>query len=193
MKNIFKSILVAIIVIGGFTSCTESDLAIDNLYDNVDTSGSALRILAYPADIVGLPGGSFPADSIYFRTEVQQGDGSFPPEFKEVRVKLQIFEDQDTEIPLSEQVVYRTITSEEFIELSTANGLPVTDIIINTEDLFDYFTNIGTEFSIPAFILTNFELEMSDGRVWDASNAGGTLSGPYFESPFAYRTIAIFN
>ena len=78
MKNIFKSIFVAIIVVGGFTSCTESDLAIDNLYDNVDTSGSALRILAYPADIVGLPGGSFPADSIYFRTEVQQGDGSFP-------------------------------------------------------------------------------------------------------------------
>ena len=192
MKNIFKSILVAIIVIGGFTSCTESDLAIDNLYDNVDTSGSALRILSYPEDIIGLPGGNFDS-CLCFTVEVQQGDGSFYPEFKEVRVKLQVFSDQDTEVPISEQVLYRTIPASEFVELSPANGLPYIEIAMETQDVYDLFTNTGTEFTIPAFIQTNFELEMTDGRVWDVSNAGATLSGPYFESPFAYKTIAIFN
>jgi len=192
MKNIFKSILVAIIVIGGFTSCTESDLAIDNLYDNVDTSGSALRILSYPEDIIGLPGGNFD-NCLCFTVEVQQGDGSFYPEFKEVRVRLQVFSDQDTELPISEQVLYRTIPASEFVELSPANGLPYLEIAMESQDVYDLFTNSGTQFTIPAFIQTNFELEMSDGRIWDVSNAGATLSGPYFESPFAYKTIAIFN
>jgi len=192
MKNIFKSILVAIIVIGGFTSCTESDLAIDNLYDNVDTSGSALRILSYPEDIIGLPGGNFD-NCLCFTVEVQQGDGSLYPEFKEVRVRLQVFSDQDTELPISEQVLYRTIPASEFVELSPANGLPYLEIAMESQDVYDLFTNSGTQFTIPAFIQTNFELEMSDGRIWDVSNAGATLSGPYFESPFAYKTIAIFN
>jgi len=182
MKNIFKSILVAIIVIGGFTSCTESDLAIDNLYDNVDTSGSALRILSYPEDIIGLPGGNFD-NCLCFTVEVQQGDGSFYPEFKEVRVRLQVFSDQDTELPISEQVLYRTIPASEFVELSPANGLPYLEIAMESQDVYDLFTNSGTQFTIPAFIQTNFELEMSDGRIWDVSNAGATLSGPYFESP----------
>ena len=66
-------------------------------------------------------------------------------------------------------------------------------IAMESQDVYDLFTNEGTEFTIPAFIQTNFELEMTDGRVWDVSNAGATLSGPYFESPFAYKTIAIFN
>jgi hypothetical protein len=192
MKNIFKSILVAIVMIGGFSSCSDSDLAIDKLYEEADTSGSALRILDYPEDIIGLPGGNFNS-CLCFIVEVQQGDGSFTPEFKEVRVRLQVFADQDAENAISEQVLYRTIPSEDFVELSLANGLPYIEIAMESQAIFDSFTEQGTEFTIPAFIKTNFELEMSDGRVWDASNAGATLSGPYFESPFAYKTIAIFN
>ena len=45
MKNIFKSILVTIIILGGFSSCSDSDLAIDTLYEEVNTTGSVLRIL----------------------------------------------------------------------------------------------------------------------------------------------------
>ncbi len=47
MKNIYKSILVAIVMIGGFSSCSDSDLAIDTLYDDVNTSGSVLRVVNY--------------------------------------------------------------------------------------------------------------------------------------------------
>ena len=52
MKNIFKSILVAIVVLGSFTSCEESDLSIDTLYNEVDTTGAALRMLSYPEDLM---------------------------------------------------------------------------------------------------------------------------------------------
>ncbi len=43
--------------------------------------------------------------------------------------------------------------------------------------------------SPPTFIVSRFELEMTDGRIWNDENAGTTLSGPYFESPFTYKTI----
>ena len=88
MKNIFKSILVTIIIIGGFSSCSDSDLAIDNLYDEVNTTGSVLRILEKPLDLLNNDGEE--KSCLCFLVEVQQGDGSFTPDFKEVRVKIEL-------------------------------------------------------------------------------------------------------
>lgn len=195
MKNIYKSILVAIVIIGGFSSCSESNLSIDTLYDEVNTSGSILRILTPPADIIGLPGTPFPT-VLDFLVEVQQGDGSFPPEFKEVRVKIQLFADQDANVPIENapQILYQTILSSEFEELlGSVNGLPMYQIDIPTEDIIARYP--GVQFPGLAFLITNFELEMTEldaeGNpiVWDVTNAGATLSGPYMSSPFSWKTI----
>jgi len=195
MKNIYKSILVAIVIIGGFSSCSESNLSIDTLYDEVNTSGSILRILTPPADIIGLPGTPFPT-VLDFLVEVQQGDGSFPPEFKEVRVKIQLFADQDANVPIENapQILYQTILSSEFEELlGSVNGLPMYQIDIPTEDIIASYP--GVQFPGLAFLITNFELEMTEldaeGNpiVWDVTNAGATLSGPYMSSPFSWKTI----
>jgi hypothetical protein len=193
MKNIFKSILVAIIIIGGFSSCTDSDLAIDTLYSEVDTTGAALRILDYPEDIINVTGGNFD-NCLCFLVEVQEGDGSFTPNFSEVRVYISTFDDQDTEIPTTDgdgnefgNILYQTIPNASFAELSPVNGLPMYQISIPTVDMVAAFP--GADFNTPSFIVTSFELEMTDGRVWSVTNAGSTLSGPYFESPFTYKTI----
>ena len=195
MKNIYKSILVAIVIIGGFSSCSESNLSIDTLYDEVNTSGSILRILTPPADIIGLPGTPFPT-VLDFLVEVQQGDGSFTPEFKEVRVKIQLFADQDANVPIENapQILYQTILSSEFEELlGSVNGLPMYQIDIPTEDIIASYP--GVQFPGLAFLITNFELEMTEldaeGNpiVWDVTNAGATLSGPYMSSPFSWKTI----
>ncbi|MBT3587401.1 MAG: hypothetical protein HN507_02000 [Flavobacteriaceae bacterium] len=195
MKNIYKSILVAIVIIGGFSSCSESNLSIDTLYDEVNTSGSILRILTPPADIIGLPGTPFPT-VLDFLVEVQQGDGSFPPEFKEVRVKIQLFADQDANVPIENapQILYQTILSSEFEELlGSVNGLPMYQIDIPTEDIIASYP--GVQFPGLTFLITNFELEMTEldaeGNpiVWDVTNAGATLSGPYMSSPFSWKTI----
>ncbi len=193
MKNIFKSILVAIVMIGGFTSCSDSDLAIDQLYNDVDVTGSVLRILEYPEDIVNLSGGNF-SDCMCFLVEVQEGDGSGTPDFKEVRVYFSPFDDQDTEIPVSDEngnefgeTLFQTISASSFDELSPVNGLPMYQISISTTDMVAAFP--GAQFGTPSFIVTRFELEMNDGRIWTVTNAGSTLSGPYFESPFTYKTI----
>tara|TARA_R110000787_G_scaffold279936_1_gene390340 strand:+ start:8356 stop:8949 length:594 start_codon:yes stop_codon:yes gene_type:complete len=197
MKNIFKSILVAIVMIGGFTSCSESDLSIDTLYNEVDTTGAALRVLEYPDDIINVTGGGFD-NCLCFLVEVQEGDGSFTPNFTEVRVFISTFDDQDTEIPTTDEegnefgeILYQTVSNASFDELSPVNGLPMYQISIPTVDMVAAFS--GADFNTPSFIVTRFELEMTDGRVWSVNNAGSTLSGPYFESPFTYKTIFLNN
>jgi hypothetical protein len=193
MKNIFKSILVAILVLGSFTSCEESDLAIDTLYDDVDTTGAALRMLAYPDDLVNVSGGNF-SNCMCYTMEVQEGQGTPTPDFKEVRVYFSSYDDQDTEIPTSDadgnefsEVLYQTITNAEFDQLSPVNNLPMYELSIPMEELITAFP--GAQFTVPSFIVSRFELEMNDGRIWTVDNAGATMSGPYFESAFARKTI----
>ena len=195
MKNIYKSILVAIVMIGGFSSCSDSNLAIDTLYDDVNTSGSILRIITPPADIIGLPDQTTFPTVLDFLVEVQQGDGSLPPEFVEVRMKIQLFADQDASVPIENapQILYQTILSSDFNETSPVNGLPMHQIEIPTEDIIASYP--GVQFPTVGFLVTNFELVMTeldaDGNniVWDSTNAGTTLSGPYMSSPFSWKTI----
>lgn len=196
MKNIFKSILVVIIVIGGFSSCSDSDLAIDTLYDDVDKSGSILRILDYPSDIVSLNGTELIDDSMTFTFEVQEGNGSMTPDFKEVRVFLDSYDDQDKIAPTLDvngnvigEFLFKTIPSAEFDQLSEVNGLPMNTWSVTTRDLLDNVYGDAIFGANPSFIVSRFELEMTDGRVWSVHNAGTTLSGPALESPFTHTTI----
>ena len=195
MKNIFKSLLI-ILVAFGITSCEDSDLQIDQLYDNVDTSGAVLRILDYPADLVNLTGGEVVPNTIDFLFEVQEGDGSYTPDFKEVRVYLSAYDDQDLVHPTIDvdgneigEFLYKTIDASEFAELSAVNGLPEANYNTETRSLLDDTFSTAVFGAANPIIVNRFELEMTDGRVWTDSNAGATLSGPYFESPFLTRTI----
>ena len=61
------------------------------------------------------------------------------------------------------------------------------ELSIPMEELITAFT--GAQFTVPSFIVTSFELEMNDGRVWSVNNAGATMSGQYFESALARKTI----
>ncbi len=195
MKNIFKTLLI-ILVAFGITSCEDSDLQIDQLYDNVDTSGSVLRIIDYPADLVNLTGGEIVPNTIDFLFEVQQGDGSMTPDFKEVRIYLTPYDDQDlvfltVDVDGNEigESLYKTIPASEFAELSVINGLPQSNYNTETRFLLDDYWATAVFGKANPIVVNRFELEMNDGRVWTDSNAGATLSGPYFESPFLTRTI----
>ncbi len=88
--------------------------------------------------------------------------------------------------------------SSDFDETSPVNGLPMYQIEIPTEDIIASYP--GVQFPGLAFLVTNFELEMTeldaDGNniVWDVTNAGATLSGPYMSSPFSMENyIQILN
>jgi len=192
MKNIFKIFILGVTL--SFTACSESDALINQVLDNVDTeSGAVLRTLVDFPDLVTATN---PANNVINSSiEVQQGDGSFVPDFKEVNVYVQVFNDQDLIEPLltpdgvdlGEQY-WTTFDASQFAIAS--NGLPRTDISLVVQDVLDLYTASGTTPGVPSFMAIRFEIVMNDGRTFSADDVGVTISGGiYFNSPFFFKVI----
>lgn len=190
MKNIVKVFMLGLVF--SFASCTDSDVVIDQVFDTVDTqSGGIIRTLVDLPDLVSLTN---PANNTINSTiEVQQGNGSFIPDFKEVRAYVRLYNDQDlieavtaddgTEVP--EQLL-ETFDASTFA--ISSNGLPRRDISITTQGIVDLYAN--STLAPPKFIALRMELEMSDGTIFTDTSVGATISGGiYFNSPFLYRII----
>lgn len=183
------------VIVTGAVSCEDSDLIIDELYEGVDTeTGAIVRTIEAPVDLVNNNEGQ---NSIDFVWEVQQGNGTTQPDFKEVRVLIRIWQDQDLIDPLEDsngnpisEAVYATLPADQW-EIGQ-NGLPRIAFSIPTADLVAWMPQ-DTQYTVPAFINTRLELEMNDGTVWDDSKVGATIAGIYFSSPLSYRTIFINN
>jgi hypothetical protein len=195
MKNIFKTFLIGLVLLATTVSCEDSTLAIDELYENVDMGASFVRTLEFPADLVYLTDdGSGRATSIDMVLEVQEGNGSQQPDFVELRVYVGVYDDQDLLIPtsdnqgnpLGENLVY-SIPASDFV-LSEGNNLPSTEVSIAAQFVADLYPT--AVFTIPTFISTRLELEMTDGRVWTNTNIGVSVAtGDFFASPMIYKTI----
>lgn len=190
MKNIVKVFTLGLFL--SFASCTDSDALIDQVVDTVDTeSGGIIRTIVSFPDLVSLTNPD--NNAINTTIEVQQGNGSFLPDFKEVRAYIRLYNDQDlveavtaddgTEVP--EQLI-ETFDASTF-EIST-NGLPRRDLSIATQSMVDLYPN--STLTPPKFIAFRFELEMSNGTIFTNTSVGPSVSGGgYYASPFLYRVI----
>lgn len=187
MKNIYKLFLALTLVLG-VSSCQDSDLYIDELLETVGVDGVILRTLQQPADLVN----NSSAPSIDFEIEVQEGDGSEMPDFKEVRVYLNVFDDQDQLNRLegtSEEWIW-TIPADDFY-INELTGLPAYTFNIPTELVLETFPE-DTVYPIPTFIYTRLECEMNDGTVYSTDNVAASVgTGDFYQSPYGYNTIYI--
>lgn len=192
MKNILK-----IFVLGAalsFTACSESDALINQVLDTVDTeSGAVLRTLVDFPDLVT---NTNEANNFINTTiEVQQGDGSFMPDFKEVNLYVEVFNDQDLLDPLLTddgsaigELPLSTFPASDFA--LSSNGLPRADLSLVIQDIADIYTAAGATPGVPSFLALRFEIVMNDGRIISTDNVGATISGGiYFNSPFLFKVI----
>jgi len=194
MKRLYKIFLVMLITIGTSVSCQDGEGAVYTLQNEVDTSGAILRTLVQPADLVTLTGAN---NSIDFTVEVQIGDGS-TTEFKEVRLYLSLFQDQDLLNPTLDEngneiseTLYSTIDSSEF-GVSDNNQLPEYSFAIPTAEVVANFQ--GAVFTVPTFMVPRLELELNDGRIFTNTNVTATVAtGAFYSSPYLYRIIFINN
>ena len=187
MKNIYKLFLALALVLG-VSSCQESDLYVDELLDSVDKTGVILRTLQAPSDLLN----NTSSPSIDIEIEVQEGNGSEAPDFKEVRVYLSLFEDQDgvTEIEGTTETQIMTLPAADFYT-SDFNKLPAYMIMIPTTMVQATFP-ADTEYTTPTFIVTRLECEMNDGRIFSTEDVGEAVAtGDYYASPYRYNTIYI--
>ena len=195
-RNIMKSIL-KIFVLGialSLTGCSESDALINQVLDTVDTeSGAILRTIWDLPDLVTVTNES--NNFINFQIEVQQGDGSFVPDFSEVNLYIGMYNDQDLLDPLLTdngdeigELSLSTYDASEFV--ISANGLPRTDVNLITQDILDLYVAQESTPAVPSFIALRFEIVMSDGTIFSTENVGATISGGiYFNSPFLFKVI----
>ncbi len=191
MKNIFKFLMIALLVASA-SSCDDGDAVIDQVLADVDTtSGAILRVTSEPAELVTLtnPANNF----VDFTMEVQEGNGSFVPEIGEVRVYVRLYEDQDLTIPVLDgggtavpEVLMSTVGADEFA--IDVNGLPRASVSLPTQDIVDAYP-ADAAITVPSFAALRLELELADGRTFTNTDVGTTISGIYFSSPFLYKII----
>ena len=192
MKTLAKIfILVAAI---SFTACSESEATINQVLDTVDTeSGAVLRTLVDFPDLVTITNA---ANNVINSTiEVQQGNGSFVPDFKEVNLYVQVYNDQDLIDPLLTddgneigELFLQTFDASQFS--ISSNGLPRTDISIVVQDVADLYAAQSATPGVPSFMALRFEIVMNNGTVISNNNVGATISGGiYFNSPFLFKVI----
>ena len=195
MKKIIKSSIYAFLAALTLSGCSKSDLLIDQVFDNVDSeSGVVLRTIEAPEDLYNNNEGT---NIITLTVEVQEGNGSEYPDFKEVRANIRLYADQDLTEPLTgsggselpERVVATYLPAD--FEIGS-NVLPRKTIEIPTSDVVALFPD--ATIPIPTFIALRFEVEMNDGRVYTNENLGDSVTGgTYFDSRFLYKIIFVNN
>ena len=195
MKNIYKLFLVGLVLASSTIGCTDSELAIDQLYNEVDLTGAFIRTLESPLQLVSAtnPANNFIAATI----EIQEGQGNSNT-FTEVRIYIATFNDQDqleptldaSGSPLSEFLL-STLPASDFTP-SEQNRLPSNSFSIPTQTILDRFPTAA--FTVPTFIYVRLELELADGRIFTDVNYGPTVgTGNYFTAPSYYNIIFLPN
>lgn len=194
MKNIFLKFLFSLFIVGAITSCEDSDLAIDTLYDNVNTEGAFIRTLSSPLELVNLtdPTKNFIAMTL----EVQEGNGSIPSTFQELNIYAGLYIDQDQEEPTVDssgnplpEVLLSSLPASIFVP-SEGNNLPSTDVNILTQTIVDNAPDDAV-FTFPTFIYLRLELVMEDGTIYTDTNVGPDIAAlnNYYNTPFSFNII----
>ena len=194
MKNLIKLFLVGMLLIASTISCSDGETAIDTLYNEVDTTTGVILRFTTPPDPILTLSGNPPFSNIYEAvTEVQQGNGDVQADFKEVRMYMTIYSDNDTSIPVLNadgtdfvEDLFQTFSSSDY-ETVSSNGLPSNSFSLPTQNILDRYPDIVLPSNSNIYLGVRYELEMNSGVIYDNTSTGASLDGGFFESPFFYK------
>jgi len=184
MKNLFTILGLAAVVLFSTISCTEEDNVVDDVLTGV-TSGAVLRTISIIANEI--PIGD---DTALFSIEVEEQDNQDGALLESVDVYTTFADgspdDGDSSAATTSEVFLFNIPASSF----TAGpfGLPRATITIPATDLIAA-VNLTNDalFGGDAFT-TRLALNLTDGRTFSVDNAGGIITGGFFNSPFQYTT-----
>ena len=192
MKNILKIFGLVAVLVFSATSCTSEDNTIDGVFDDV-TNGAVLRTITEPADILNEV--SFSSDEGVFIVEIEEQDNQDGALLQSVDLFVS-FTDNTVDVGDSSdindaEVMIGTIGADAFSP--GPFGLPRTTLSI---DVSTIYSSLGVNLAqTPLFggdIFTiRLALNLTDGRVFSAGNAGGVITGGFFNSPFQYLLTVV--
>jgi len=182
MKKIVK-ILLSLVFVVSFNSCSDSNNVIDVVLDH--ETGAILRTLEVLSNTLN---SSDP--STEFSVSIEEQDGEDGGLLKAVHVHVSIKDlTPDNGTTVAEDMLVKTIDASAFS--AGPHGLPRA-IISATFAEAEAAMGLNSSTHAPGdLFIFELKLELTDGRVFDASNAGGSVTGGFFDSPFKYNTLIL--
>ena len=180
MKNMYKIIFsFAVLVI--LSACSE-DTLVTELIDDVQ-KGAVLRNLGETNSL-----DSAVLSSTYSIT-LEAQDASNGALLSEVRVNVGFADVDDMGTDSVEISLFRTIPAASFDEVSD-NGLPQTTFSATLQELVGHVETSEGNFSVGDAFIIDFEMVLTDGRVFNLSNATNDVTRTgrfsYFNAQFQY-------
>jgi len=192
MKNIFKIAALGAVIVFGATSCEkDANNVIDQVFDGVE-SGAVLRTITPSADL--LKEVPFDSGDAVFEVELEMQDEQGGALLESVDVFV-FFTDNTDDAGDSSSVS----SDEAFLQNIPASGfspgpfgLPRTTLTVSMADVFSALGVVIPDGSpSPLFggdvFTVRVALKLTDGRVFSVDNAGGIITGGFFNSPFQYE------
>lgn len=182
MKKIYVLLILAIVF--SFQSCTEKDNTIDTVLDDV-SSGAVLRTLSIISGEVPLG-----TEGAGFAVEVEEQDNQDGALLDNVDVFVS-FKDNSPENgdATTAEAQLKTVGRDAFTE--GPFGLPRGVIEASLDEILGTLgLEQGDLFGGDAFNI-RLALNLTDGRTFSVDNAGGIITGGFFNSPFQYTATVI--
>lgn len=182
MKKIINKLLIIALAFSTVLSCKDPDNAIYDVFDGIE-HGAILRTL----ERVSVNYNIFDLNSS-FEIVIEEQDEEYGGLLDVVNVYVSYTDNTDDGVNNDRaEVLLKSISANEFI--TSANGLPTTSIASSFSESLNAlgFTigdgnyNGGDEFDF------RLEVVLTDGRIFSADDASGSLQGSYFQSPYAYN------
>jgi len=182
MKKIINILFLSTLILST-NSCSDEDKTIDQILDI--ESGAVLRT-------ININNTTLDANdpSIAFSVELEEQDREDGGLFKQVNlfVSLKDQTPDNGDTPPSKALI-RTIPASAF--MTGPVGLPRGTVTATLAEAVAAMGLSNTEFAPADVAVFDLELELTDGRKFDAGDMGGSVTGGFFNSPMTYSGLII--
>ncbi len=182
MKKIVK-ILMSLIIVVSFNSCSDSDNVIDEVLQ-VET-GAILRTLEILSNTLNSSD-----NSSEFSVSVEEQDGEDGVLFQSIDILVSIKDlSPDNGTTVADDMLIKTIDASAFS--SGPHGLP-RGLVSATFGEATAAMGLGADDHAPGDVfIFELRLNLTDGRSFGATEAGGSVTGGFFDAPHKYNALIL--
>ena len=181
MKNLFKTIL-ALFVVFSYNSCSEGDTAADDVLDNF-TNGAALRTIEVLSSILNSSD-----DNSFFSVSVEEQDAQGGDLLQQVDIRVRIQDlTPENGTTTSDNALIKSVMASEFTD--GPFGLPRATLTATYGEAVAAMGLAAADVFPGDLFIFEFQVLLTDGRLFGVVSAGSSITGGFFDSPYAYNSL----
>ena len=182
MKNIYKLLFVSLLTLP--FSCYDSENVVDELLEPVN--GAVVRAVeVYTTEGQGLINSS--DNESAFVAVIEEQDVEDGDLMAEIRMYVDFVDYTPDNGDASTLVLAQTFLPSDMYE--GPHGLPRKDITFTWGQMKEALGFSGGEAIAGDLLKIQFELELTNGEVYGYNDAGGSILGGFFSSPYTYNAL----